>query len=292
MNREGLFDLFHPDLKADLERALDSYITEVEEIRLRIGQPVSLVKKEKRKCLDTPMVKPSHLDYTFERATSASIHSFADQIRKGYVFTESGYRIGICGSIYGDRNIPDGIRDLTSASIRIPHAIPGCSDKIYPALTTPCFQSTLILSPPGYGKTTLLRELIRKLSSSGRRVSVADERGEIAAISGRTSHFDLGPNTDVMTGGEKHSSALMLLRAMNPQVLAFDEITDPSDLKAIMQIAGCGVALLATVHAADRNGMRSRALYRQVMDAGVFKKAVWIRMKHLERLYAVEDILC
>lgn len=292
MKAKGLFELFHSDLRPDLEHALAANMNEIEEIRLRVGQAVSVIEKGKGKSLCTSLVKPSHLDYLLERGTSASVHTFADQIRKGYLFTEAGYRIGICGSIYGDGSIPDGIRDLTSASIRIPHAISGCADKIYPELTNPCFESTLILSPPGFGKTTLLRELIRKLSNCGKRVSVADERGEIAAIAGRRALFDLGSNTDVMTGGEKHTSAVMLLRAMNPQVLAFDEITDEADLKAILQIAGCGVALLATVHAADRNEMRSRALYREVLSAGIFKKAVWIRIQNHERIYTVEDMLC
>ena len=290
MEEEGLLSLFHPELRTDLDCSLLSIITEAEEIRLRIGYPVFVMRDGSGQSLGSSPVKPVHLDYLFERATSASVHSFTDQIQNGYVFTESGYRVGICGSIYGDRSVPDGIRDLTSVSIRIPHAIRGCADKIYPELITPRFLSTLIMSPPGYGKTTLLRELIRKLSSSGIRVSVADERGEIAAIAGRRAAFDLGSCTDVMTGGEKHTSAMMLLRAMNPQILAFDEITDKKDLKAIMQLAGCGVELLAAVHAADRNSMRSRALYRKVLDVGVFKRAVRIQMLNHERIYAVEEL--
>lgn len=111
------------------------------------------------------------------------------------------------------------------------------------------FCSTLILSPPGGGKTTLLRECVRRLSDQGLRISLMDERGEIAAVQNRTPQFDVGANTDIMTGGQKAACCMMLLRAMRPDVLAFDEISAPEDIEAIRIAAGCGVALLATAHA-------------------------------------------
>ena len=289
MLTENLLMLFSKDLRQTIEMAEVCSSDDVEEIRLRIGYPISVVKSGMNLQLSTARVTDEHLDYFFERATRSSIHAYAEQIQSGYLFTVSGYRIGLCGTVYHTREGLIGIRDLTSASVRIPHAVPGCADKVFPKLTESGFQSTLILSPPGYGKTTLLRDLIRKLSVSGMRISLIDERGEIAAAGNRKPFFELGPNTDVMTGGRKSQCAMNMLRAMNPQILAFDEITEPKDLDAAAEATGCGVALLATAHAADYMSFLSRPLYQELLSLGVFHKAVWIRMNCGRRNYVVED---
>ena len=291
MQKEDLLRLFPVDLRDALASELRKDTGRIEEIRCRIGQPVSVLEDGKMKPLSTKIVSASHLDDLFERATSASVHAYTEQIQNGFLFTSSGYRVGLCGTVYFSGQAIAGIRELTSVSVRIPHELRGCADVVYPKLLENGFRSTLILSPPGCGKTTLLRDLIRRLSLSGQRVSVADERGEIASIGSRRPGFDLGPNTDVMTGAKKAVSIMMLLRAMNPQVLAFDEITEKADLQAVMQASGCGAALLSTAHAADRKTLRSRALYRKLLKAGVFEKAVWIQMSGCRREYVVEDLL-
>ena len=174
--------------------------------------------------------------------------------------------------------------------MRIPHAVPGCADVILPQLRKDGFCSTLILSPPGNGKTTLLRECVRRLSDLGTRISLMDERGEIAAVQNRAPQFDVGANTDVMTGGQKAACCMMLLRAMRPDVLAFDEISAPEDIEAIRIAAGCGVALLATAHAQSVAALRHRALYRALLDEHIFHRAVCITRSGGERVYTVEDL--
>lgn len=285
-----LMQLFSPALKPSVHENLSVRTCLPEEIRCRIGFPVSVIEAHKVRQLTTPNVSERDLDYLLERATSASVHTFASQMQNGYLFTSSGYRVGLCGTLYSADGNRSGIRGLTSVCIRIPRAVFGCADQVFSKLTQQGFQSTLILSPPGVGKTTVLRELIRKLSASGLRVSVADERCEIAAVHGRIRSFDLGPNTDVMSGGRKGESAMMLLRSMNPQVLAFDEITEKEDLVAIAHAAGCGAALLATAHAADWETLERRRLYRETLSLGIFEYLVWIRMECSGRTYQVERV--
>ena len=147
-----------------------------------------------------------------------------------------------------------------------------------------------ITGPTGCGKTTLLREIIRQLSVRGLRVALADERGEVAAVYDRVPQFDLGPRTDVMTGGSKAACCMMLLRAMNPQVLAFDEITTPEDIAAMEVAAGCGVQLLATAHALSPQTLRQRGLYQRLLDDGIFRRAVCIRRENGARRYEVEAL--
>ncbi|MFQ7794662.1 MAG: stage III sporulation protein AB, partial [Evtepia gabavorous] len=143
-------------------------------------------------------------------------------------------------------------------------------------------------SPPGLGKTTQLRDLIRCVSLGEgvrpRRVGVADERGELGAGALRRH---LGPRTDVLENCPKAAALLMLLRGMAPQVLAVDEITAPEDLRAIQEAAGCGVTLLATAHGGSWEELRLRPLYRELLDQGIFRTFVVLSLAQGKRVYTV-----
>lgn len=180
-------------------------------------------------------------------------------------------------------------RRVTSLAIRVPHTVPGVARPLLPRLTADgSLQSTLILSPPGLGKTTLLRDLIRCISTgegiAPLRVGVADERGELGA--GDLRPF-LGPRTDVLENVPKAMALLMLLRGMAPQVLAADEITAPEDLRAMEEAAGCGAVLLATAHGRDLDDLRRRPLYRDLLDSGIFQRYVLLGLAEGRRTYAV-----
>ena len=175
---DGAVLLLPPDMRQFADR-----LAGAEEIRLRTGLPPTMVSRGAEKVIDgCRAINPSDLDGVLERATGASVHSAQSSIKNGYVAVRGGIRLGLCGSVIIKGDKPDGMRKLSSASIRIPRQARGCCDGIYPRLTAGGFQNTLILSPPGGGKTTCLRELVRMLSSGGNRVSLCDDRGEIAAV--------------------------------------------------------------------------------------------------------------
>lgn len=270
-----------------VDSVVSAKIENPEELRLRCGQAVAVVTAEKTVPLSGQVVRPHHLDHLLERASGASMHVHGEALRQGYLHTASGCRIGFCGRLTEQGG---ALRDLTSANIRIPHAVIGCAKSVADEMFRKGVVSTLLVAPPGCGKTTLLRDLIRLLSESGLRVCVADERGELAGISNRQFGFDLGPNTDVMTGGSKAETAMRLLRAMNPQILAFDEITAPEDLDMIRQAAGCGVTLLATAHADCLDFMRRRPLYGELLESRIFSRAVWIRVEDGKRTYETDAL--
>ena len=161
---------------------------------------------------------------------------------------------------------------------------------VWQELTAGGFRSTLILSPPGAGKTTLLREIVRRLSGEAVRVAVADERGELAGAWDGAPAFELGPCADVLTGAPKAAAALMLVRAMNPQVLAMDEIGGGAETDALLRTAGCGVKLLAAAH--GERGTPLPAACRDLVRAGVFSRLVWIERAGGRRRYAVERPEC
>ncbi|MGI5935462.1 MAG: stage III sporulation protein AB [Oscillospiraceae bacterium] len=262
-----------------------------EELRLRVGyEPTYLSPDGERSFCQGVKLTARELESVLEIATGASVHSSADSVRRGFITVKGGCRIGLCGTaVMGDKGI-SGIKELSSVAIRIPREMKGCAGGIFQRLISGGFLSTIIISPPGVGKTTLLRELVRLLSLRGNRVSLADERGEVAAVWKGTPQFDVGPHTDVLTGAPKAESALLLLRAMNPQIIALDEITAPEDVQACKSAANCGVKLLATAHGDGVADLRGRALYRELLDAGVFSRAIVIRKENGRRVYEIEGL--
>lgn len=263
----------------------------VEEIRLRTGRPPSIVTGEGEKELaGTGPVGSRELVSVIELATGASAHTAAESIRRGFVTVRGGCRIGLCGTAVVSAGEISGIRSLSSLSIRVPSERRGCADGVYAQMRSGVGKSALIVSPPGAGKTTLLRDLVRLLSDGGSRVSLADERGEVAAVWEGRPQLDVGMNTDVLTGAPKAQAAMMLLRAMNPEVLALDEITAPEDVQACAMAANCGVRIIATAHGADVEDLMSRQLYRQLLAAEVFDLAVVISRERGARRYKTQAL--
>lgn len=267
-----------------------SFGREAEEYRLRLGQSMTVICAGREHVLGGEPLREDELLRVLEKATGASIHSAAGEMARGFVSCH-GLRIGLCGTAVMQGGSCKGFRRYTSLAIRIPHEARGACDGIYRALRGEPFENTLILSPPGGGKTTALRELIRLLSDGGRRVGVVDERGEIAALGSDGRGFDLGRGSDVLSFCAKREGAMMLLRGMNEQILAMDEITQPEDLAVIREIVGCGVGILATAHAAGADELRRRPLYAALLEEKLFTRAVVIHQSGGERHYELRRLM-
>lgn len=266
-----------------------------EELRLRVGQPMSAAFPEGERPLGGAPVRASELEQLVEIASRASVHAVLDQIRRGYLTVEGGHRIGLCGTAVLREGEIHSLRQLSSAAIRVARQVRNSSGPVLDGLCPGGrLASTLILAPPGAGKTTLLRDLVRRVSDGDgcqpRRVSLMDERGEVAALYSGCPQLDVGSRTDVMEGCPKAKGLMLLLRAMNPQVLAVDEITAPEDAAALRTAAGCGVTLLATAHGDGREDLERRPLYRALMEAGIFQKLLLIRREGSGRSYQIEEL--
>lgn len=268
----------------------------VEELRLRIERPLSLTYPEGEAPLPQTRVLRSDLEQVLDKASEYSRYAAAETIRRGYVTASGGFRVGLCGTALPSGGGNEGLRDLSSLAIRIPRVHEGAALPVLPeVLEDGRPLSVLILSPPGGGKTTLLRDLVRLLSQGTPanppcRVALVDERGELAAVHHGRPQLEVGPRTDVMDGCPKSLAVPMLLRAMSPQVIALDEIALDADVEAVRAAAGCGVALLATVHAASLEDLDARPTGRALLACGVFQRAVLIggggsgRRSRVERL--------
>ena len=258
-----------------------------EEFRFRRGRPPTALIGGREKALCAEPVSDTTLRAVLENATRSSLHAAEAQLRRGYIAAPGGVRVGVCGTAVTEDGRVTGLRDFSSAAVRIPREVPGCAGELWPGLISGGFESLLIIAPPGAGKTTLLRELIRRLSRTGARVCVADERGELAGCVRGEPSFDLGPCADVMTEAPRAEAVGMLLRSMSPQVLAMDEITEAGDGAALLSAAGCGVTLLATIHGADPAEVSRRPVCRALLEAGAFRRYVLILREDEKRRYTM-----
>lgn len=279
--------LLPPGLRPGAEALDPGEKAACEELRLRRGCPPAANIGGEHRRLNGPPVTGEDLRHTLEKATRASLHSVSDALGRGYVHAGRGLRLGLCGTAVEEDGKVLGIRDFSSLSIRIPREKKGCGDALFSALWKGEFPSALIWSPPGVGKSTLLRELVRRISEQRVCVSVADERGEIAGAGPAGFSFDLGPCTDVMTAMPKARAAMTLLRTMNPRVIAMDEITEEADARALLTAAGCGVTLLATAHGGSLTDVLARPSIRALTEAGAFEVFIGIENRGGQRFYEV-----
>ena len=278
-------------LPREAAQALDGLdAAQVEEIRLRCGQVPSILRRGVEQpllhCGRTPQ---QELQRTLLAASAQSQYAVQEQLREGFLSVPGGVRIGVCGSAVVQDGRVTGIREISSLCIRIPHEIRHPPEQLLPLLSASCRRA----GRPGSGKTALLRSCIRALSAAGSRVGVVDERLELAGAVHGVPQFDLGPHTDVLSGCPKAAGMQMLLRGMNPEWLAVDEITSPADLAGIRQAFGCGVRILATIHAGSAAELREKPLCRAILGAGMFEQVLFLdnnRAFHAERIrYAETD---
>lgn len=269
----------------------------VEEIRLRVGKPVHLTLPEGELPLPMTRVTGEDLECVLDRASEFSRYAAEESIRRGFLTARGGYRVGICGCVRYRNGDSDGFQDVSSLNIRIPCEVEEIARPILPCLLEngkPV--STLIISPPGGGKTTLLRDLVRLVSdgselSEPMRVSLVDERGEIAAMHRGVPQLAVGYHTDVMDSCPKSHAIPMLLRAMTPQVIALDEIALASDVDALCAASNCGVVLFATVHAESVEELAQRLVLGRLLTCGVFRRVVEIAKQHGKRTYRSEVLV-
>lgn len=258
-----------------------------EEFRLRRARAPTVLCAGIETPLGAQTVDERTLRTVLERASDASLHAAAESLRRGYLTARGGVRVGVCGEMSTADGGVCALRAPSSLAIRIPRAVRGAAAEVLPQLGR---GGALLLSPPGGGKTTLLRELIRLYSESGVRVGVADERGELGGMWNGELQFDLGKSTDVLSGAPKAEAAMMLLRGMNCEIIAMDEISLASDAAAVEQLAGCGVRVLASVHAASPEDLARRAPLRELLSLGAFDRTVTIRAAAGRRSYRVDRL--
>ena len=248
----------------------------LEELHLRLDRPVELILGGQSHFLQM-VAAPQDIQYVINTASRYSPWS-ASTTAQGYITAPGGHRIGICGDCVVMSGAVTGVRTATSLCMRVARAFPGIGNR------APRTGSLLILGPPGVGKTTLLRELIRLRSDRGAAVSVVDERGELFPGG---NIFDPGRRTDILSGCSKAQGVQMALRTMSPKCIAVDEITAAEDCQARLSAGWCGVELLATAQATNCADLNRRNVYRPLAQSKLFEQAIVLgrdKSWHMERM--------
>lgn len=251
-------------------------LDEAEEIRLIQGKPIfirypdadyyitqkGILCREEHSGIHTTK---KQLDELLERITKSSLYSVKNEIRNGYITIEGGHRVGIVGTAVTEGDEVNFIKNISAMNIRLATEIKGVSDAVIGTVLNEGVRNTLIISPPGCGKTTLLRDLIRNISCRGYCVGVADERCEIAAMHNGESGFDMGGHTSVLENCPKAYAMTTLLRSMSPDVIATDELGTDKDADTVSKIINSGVSVIATAHGRSKEQLLNRKAFRKML---------------------------
>ena len=286
----------------------------IEEIRLRAQKPLILnanskdyFYNEKDNDLGIKMDKPyivtrEDIEQTFQIICKYSIHTFMDDITKGFITLRGGHRVGIVGKAIVENGQVKNIKHISSLNIRISREIIGCSDKILDHIIKDNNQvnNTLIISPPQCGKTTLLRDIVRNLSNGNKRfgfkgtkVALIDERNEISGSYLGVPQMDVGIRTDIIETCPKDIGIIMLLRSMSPNVIVTDEIGNEKEVKALYTALNGGVSLITTVHGDSIDDIKGRKELSHLLDRELFKKVIILSARKgpgtVEKIYDLEE---
>ncbi len=265
----------------------------VEEIRLRAGHPLILrlgqgeltvfpdgeTGKEMTRGF---IVSPELVRTSLDIMTRSSIYAWEEEVKNGFLTLRGGHRIGLAGKVILESGKVKTVRHVSSLNIRISREVKGVGRKVLPYLIEHSMvQSTLIISPPQAGKTTLLRDIIRLLSNGiqelgikGLNIGVVDERSELAGCWEGIPQNDLGARTDVLDCCPKAQGMIMLLRAMAPQVIVTDELGKREDVAALEEAVNGGVAVITTIHGQDEEDIKRKPVLGMLLESGVFPRIV------------------
>ncbi len=264
-------------------------LNSISEIRLRTNRPISITLNGENVFLaktghicylsQQGLYKPcaSEIEEIFVNMCEHSVYAYSEQIKQGYITLKNGCRAGLAASAVYENGKITNFSHISSINIRIAAEVIGCALPIAGVLSG----GLLIAGPPSSGKTTLLRDAVRLiscgLSTVRRRVAVVDTRGEIAAIENGTPTADLGPLTDVISGCAKDKGIEIALRTLNPQVIAFDELADIDETKAVIGGFHAGCDALCTIHIGSIEELSEREASRELLKSGVIKSVAFLR---------------
>lgn len=255
--------------------------SDITEIRMRANENLIIVVKNKKYYLkddNGEFVKTNRtiIENFVRRASENSIYAFNDNIVNGFITLAKGIRVGLCGNIVTDGNRIVTVKDFQSLNIRIPHLIRNCSLPAFDYLVTDEIKNTLIISPPGSGKTTFIRDFIYQLYAHNisKNILIADERNEICSVVNGEPNIDLGGFCDIYTNCTKKFAFKNGIRSICPDVIVTDEIDLEKDLDSIIEAINCGVNVIATIHAKDINQLKKKRNFDKILDEKFFSRFV------------------
>ena len=296
--KESILNILPTRIRAFmLKEELD--FDQLEEIRMRTGRPLLFrYGGRERTLIKSPVyiVQPEDIREALQYASGYSLYAYEHEMGRGYMTAEGGHRIGMAGQAIREGDDITSLKYISSINIRIAHQIIGCADPYLSYLFEENeLLNTLIISPPGCGKTTLLRDLIRQISDGseymkGMSVGVVDERSEIGGSYMGMIQNDLGIRTDLLDACPKAEGMMMLIRSMSPRMIAVDEIGSEKELRAIRHALNCGCNILATVHGNSIEDILRKPGFHEIFDEKIFGRFIVLQAgKHPGQVEGIYD---
>lgn len=274
------------NIVGNLQHIPPQQLQELEEIRLRINRPLELSLNGRIQLVDY-LFQADDAVHLLNKISHFSIYTLEEELRRGYITIEGGHRVGLAGKVILENGNVKAIRDIASFNIRIAKEKIGIAETLVPYLFNGNWLHTMIIGPPQTGKTTLLRDLARIISSDDRygrfkayKVGIIDERSEIAGCVNGIPQMTFGPRVDVLDACPKAEGMMMMIRSMSPDVLVVDEIGRKEDAEAIMEAVNAGIKLIMTTHGSSLLEIKNRPTLKPILELGIFQRFIQLNRRN------------
>ena len=266
-------------------------ITKVNEIRLRVNKKIVVTISNKSYYLSVSgltgdgekalICDKGLILEIMKRACENSVYAYNNQIKNGFITVKGGIRIGLSGEGVVERNYVKTLKNINGLAIRIPHEVRGCTKSVLPHLFKNKFLNTLIISPPGAGKTTFIRDILYQISNHDYcyNVLLVDERGEIANCFDGEPMLNVGTFCDILSNTTKDYAFENGIRSLRPDIIATDELATIKDFEAVEKVASCGVSLLASMHARDIEDLKLKPGFENALKNKTFERIIVLSQK-------------
>lgn len=281
----------------------------IREIRIRNRRPVTVITDKGTEFLTSSgritqiysdlavTTDENEVSDIFRRICGYSVHSFTDAINRGYITVNGGHRAGIAGTAVTENGKITAVRDICAVNLRIAREIKGSADEIMKMFFSDGLCSVIIAGPPSSGKTTVLRDLARQLSSSAgsfRKTFICDERGEIGASFSGIEQNDIGINSDLITSYPKAEGIMIGLRSFSPDIIICDEVSTYEEVGAIVSGVNSGVCFALSIHARNETELKSKPILKELLETGEFGKVILLsdeKVGKTKKIYGAGELI-
>ncbi|MCM2531695.1 stage III sporulation protein AA [Neobacillus pocheonensis] len=282
---ETIFNFLPKNIAALIDQIPPNQKDELEEIRIRINRPIEITLKGAPRFLSY-IIQPDDAFHLMNKISHFSIYTLEEELKRGYITVSGGHRIGLAGKVILEEGKVKAIRDVSSFNIRIAREKVGIAETIIPFVFKGNWMHTMVIGPPQTGKTTLLRDIARIISTGNMKegihaskVGIVDERSEIAGCVNGVPQLTFGHRLDVLDACPKAEGMMMMIRSMSPDVLIVDEIGRKEDAEAIQEAVHAGIKLIMTTHGTSMDEIRKRPSLREILDQRIFQRFVVLSRK-------------